>query len=177
MRSALIEYAGASSAAEAVRNMNKFHFGGPLLEVEQADEHTASTVRTSKTESAEITSSSPSSSSLTSATGTAVAGKQGWNGTGAHVHKSIRDNHCVVILENLVSVAEAADPSLKGEVGEEAERFGPLEDLEIFIDPRKVVVVVLTYTDRGNAQRAYEAFNGRFFGGRQISARIGASSL
>lgn len=78
----------------------------------------------------------------------------------------------VVLLQNMVPPEEAADPQLKREVGEESQRFGALEDIEVYIDRHKVVVVVLTYAQAESARQAYEAMNGRYFGGRLITARF-----
>ena len=99
-------------------------------------------------------------------------GKQGTSSSAAATQA-----RCIVHLENIVPVEEAGDPQLRREVGEEGERYGPLDDVQVFVDTTTtpqvpVVVVVLTYAEPEAATRAYEAMNGRYFGGRMVTAHL-----
>lgn len=80
------------------------------------------------------------------------------------------NNGTTVILENLVSLEDASDPSLKGEIASEAEKYGSLKNIEIVIDQKKKVKIFLTYFLCDDAVKSYNAMNGRFFGGRTVTA-------
>lgn len=75
-----------------------------------------------------------------------------------------------VILENLVSFEDASDPMLKGEITEEAEKQGKLKNIEIVIDQKKNVKIFLTYYDPQDAEKSFNVMNGRFFGGKTVTA-------
>ena len=81
-----------------------------------------------------------------------------------------KNKSCTVILENLVSFEDASDPSLKSEIASEAEKYGRLNDIEIVIDLKKEVKIILIYFLSEDALKSYNAMNGRFFGGRTVSA-------
>lgn len=96
--------------------------------------------------------------------------------TGATKEKDSKDkptgkNKCTtVILENLVSFEDASDPTLKGEIAEEAEKQGKLKNINIVIDQKKSVKIFLTYCDPLDAEKSYNVMNGRFFGGKTVTA-------
>ena len=156
VRNAVVEYASPAHAADSARQMNGFLLAGQVLLVDLVDEATAHRIVPKDAAPDAAGASSSSSSSSSSAANGGMEGKSR-----------------VVFLENVVSVEEAADPQLRREMGEEAEKYGPLEDVAIYIDPRRIVVVVLTYVLPDGASAAYRAMNGRFFGGRKIAARLG----
>jgi hypothetical protein len=156
VRNAVVEYASPAHAADSTRQMNGFLLAGQVLLVDLVDEATAHRIAPKDAAPDAAGASSSSSSSSSSAANGGMEGKSR-----------------VVFLENVVSVEEAADPQLRREMGEEAEKYGPLEDVAIYIDPRRIVVVVLTYVLPDGASAAYRAMNGRFFGGRKIAARLG----
>ena len=81
-----------------------------------------------------------------------------------------KNKSCIVILENLVGYEEASDPSLKSEIASEAEKYGRLNDIEIVIDSKKQVKIILIYFSAEDALKSFNAMNGRFFGGRTVSA-------
>ena len=78
-----------------------------------------------------------------------------------------------VILENLVTYEDASDPTLKGEIAAEAEKQGKLEDIEIVIDQKRNVKIILTYFDAKDAVKSFNVMNGRFFGGKTVIATLG----
>ena len=87
----------------------------------------------------------------------------------------INKNKCyTVILENLVTMDESSDPTLKTEIAQEAEKYGRLDYIEIVIDQKKEVKIILTYFLCEDAERSYNAMNGRFFGGRTVTAILRA---
>lgn len=75
-----------------------------------------------------------------------------------------------VVLDNMVPVAEASDPDLKGEIEEEAATHGPLKDISIEVVDNSFVRIKLFYLDPPSAMKAYKAMNGRYFGGAVIKA-------
>lgn len=77
-----------------------------------------------------------------------------------------------VILDDMVPVAEASDPGLKGEVEEEASNYGPLKDIKIEVIDNKFVRIKLVYMDPPSAVKAHKAMNGRYFGGNVVKATI-----
>jgi NAD-dependent oxidoreductase involved in siderophore biosynthesis len=77
-----------------------------------------------------------------------------------------------VVLENMVSLEEVTDPTLKGEIAEEARRYGELRDVNIVIDHTKAVKVFLEYSHAAEAEKAFKTFDKRYFGGRCISAKL-----
>mmetsp|Transcript_12071 Transcript_12071/g.11712 ORF Transcript_12071/g.11712 Transcript_12071/m.11712 type:complete len:526 (+) Transcript_12071:948-2525(+) len=82
----------------------------------------------------------------------------------------VEKNKNSVVLINLVSLEEAKEPTLKGEIAQEAELHGDLKDIEIVIDKKNEVRVVLTYYEAVSAQKSFKAMNGRFFGGNMVTA-------
>jgi hypothetical protein len=79
---------------------------------------------------------------------------------------------CTVVLDNMVPLAEASDPDLKGEVQEEAATHGPLRDILIEVVDNKFVRIKLFYLSPQSALKAYNAMNGRYFGGVAITASL-----
>ena len=77
-----------------------------------------------------------------------------------------------VVLDDMVPVAEAADPGLKGEVEEEASNYGVLKDIKIEVIDNKFVRIKLMYEDPPAAVKAHKAMNGRYFGGNVVKAII-----
>lgn len=79
-----------------------------------------------------------------------------------------------VVLKNLFDPDEEYqrnpnfDMEIESDVRNEAEKFGGL--LHIFVDRDSRGNVFLRYTDPDSARRAIDAFHGRFFSSRQISA-------
>lgn len=85
--------------------------------------------------------------------------------------KQAGKNKCTtVILENLVSFEDASDPTLKGEITEEAEKQGKVKNTEIVVDQKKNVKIILTYYDSQDAEKSFHVMNGRFFGGKTVTA-------
>jgi RNA recognition motif-containing protein len=79
----------------------------------------------------------------------------------------------ICILENMVSIEECSDATLKDEIAEEAERFGKLQSIDIYVDPiTKTVKVRLQYEDSQSATKAFNAMNNRFFAGNRITASL-----
>ena len=79
----------------------------------------------------------------------------------------------ICILENMVSIEEFSDATLKDEIAEEAERFGKLQSIDIYVDPiTKTVKVRLQYEDSQSATKAFNAMNNRFFAGNRITASL-----
>jgi len=79
----------------------------------------------------------------------------------------------ICILENMVSIEECSDATLKDEIAEEAERFGKLQSIDIYVDPiTKTVKVRLQYEDSQSATKAFNAMNNRFFAGNRIIASL-----
>jgi uncharacterized protein YvpB len=89
------------------------------------------------------------------------------------VKPSNKNNSNTVILENLVTYEDASDPTLKGEIAAEAEKQGKLEDIEIVIDQKRNVKIILTYFDAKDAVKSFNVMNGRFFGGKTVIATLG----
>lgn len=88
--------------------------------------------------------------------------------------KSTSRNKCTtVILENLVSFQDSNDPSLKGEIAMEAEKQGKLRDIAIVVDQKKQVKIILTYFEPQDAEKSFNVMNGRFFGGKTVTATLG----
>lgn len=79
----------------------------------------------------------------------------------------------ICILENMVSIQDSADPTLKDEIAEEAEKFGKLSTIDIYVDPTtKKVKVRLQYEESQSATKAFNTMNDRFFAGNRISASL-----
>lgn len=78
----------------------------------------------------------------------------------------------IVILDDMVPVHEASDPELKGEIEEEAVTYGPLKDISIEVVDNKFVRIKLFFADAASAQKAFNALNGRYFGGNLVKASL-----
>ena len=146
VRNAVVEFASVAHAADSVKHMNGFLLAGQVLLADLVDEAIALKIAPKDAAADGAAGASSSSSS---------------NG-------GLESKSRVVYLENVVSVEEAADPQLRREMGEEAEKYGPLDDVAIYIDPRRIVVIVLTYVLPDGASGAFRAMNGRFFGGKRF---------
>lgn len=81
-------------------------------------------------------------------------------------------NKTIVVLDNMVPVAEASDPGLKDEVEEEAATYGPLKNISIDVIGNSFVRIKLVYVEPHSAMKAYKAMNGRYFGGSAIKASL-----
>ncbi|TPX62498.1 hypothetical protein SpCBS45565_g07005 [Spizellomyces sp. 'palustris'] len=80
----------------------------------------------------------------------------------------------VVLLINMVGPGEA-DASLQQETADECSRYGKVERCTVFEVPYHVpeeeaVRIFVEFSDVGSAARAQSDLNGRFFGGRVVSA-------
>jgi hypothetical protein len=78
----------------------------------------------------------------------------------------------VVVLDDMVPLAEAADPGLKEEIEEETVNFGTLDDVSIEVVDNSFVRIKLFYARPEDAQKAYKALNGRYFGGKPVRATL-----
>jgi len=79
----------------------------------------------------------------------------------------------ICVLENMVTIEDSTDPSLKEEIAEEAQKFGKLSSIDIYVDPStKKVKVRLQYEDSQSATKAFNTMNDRFFAGNRISASL-----
>lgn len=89
---------------------------------------------------------------------------------------------CVVLLRNMDTVDEygQVDPTLAQETQQECERYGPVNDCVVYVvsdsdsdrtcPPEEQVRIFVEFTRQDSAARALRDLNGRFFGGRQVSA-------
>ena len=82
----------------------------------------------------------------------------------------------MVALLNMISLEEAADPNLPGEVKEECEKFGLVERVVVSAEPQGVVVVYVTFLHADSAGIALGRLNGRRFGGRIVTASLVAAA-
>lgn len=78
----------------------------------------------------------------------------------------------VVVLDDMVPLAEASDPGLKQEIEEETANFGTLEDISIEVVNNSFVRIKLFYARPEDALKAYKALNGRYFGGKPVRASL-----
>lgn len=62
------------------------------------------------------------------------------------------------------------DVEIKNDVFSEATRFG--EITHIFVDKRSLGLVYIKFTSEESAKAVVAQFNGRWFGGRQITAEL-----
>eukprot|EP01089_Gocevia_fonbrunei_P000584 TRINITY_DN1058_c0_g1_i2.p1 TRINITY_DN1058_c0_g1~~TRINITY_DN1058_c0_g1_i2.p1 ORF type:complete len:224 (-),score=82.08 TRINITY_DN1058_c0_g1_i2:33-704(-) len=86
-----------------------------------------------------------------------------------------KPSRCVV-LRNMVD-AENVDEDLEGEVAEECSKFGVVEKVVIFQEkipdaPKPVVKIFVLFNNSQESQKAISLLDGRFFGGRQITAQL-----
>ena len=84
----------------------------------------------------------------------------------------------IMILRNMVD-AEEVDEDLESEVTEECGRFGSVDRVIIYQerqgeedDALILVKIFVQFSDIDSCTRAVEALNGRWFGGRKISASV-----
>ncbi|KXS11671.1 hypothetical protein M427DRAFT_35630 [Gonapodya prolifera JEL478] len=81
----------------------------------------------------------------------------------------------VVLLKNMVGPGQV-DDHLHEDVAEEAEKFGKVERCLVFevpggnTPPEEAVRVFVKFSNLDGAKKAKAAFDGRFFGGRPVSA-------
>ena len=79
---------------------------------------------------------------------------------------------CVLLLKNLLT-AEEIDPELEGEVAEECGKYGQVRQVKVVPDHRSGVVrVYVVFAAVSECGKAVEGLNGRFFGGRTVSAEF-----
>merc|ERR1712141_735585 len=85
----------------------------------------------------------------------------------------------VVVLRNMVSPEEASDEELNEEISEECSKFGEVERVIIYQerqseddDAEIIVKIFVEFKEAKAAKAAKSALNGRFFGGRIVSADI-----
>jgi hypothetical protein len=90
----------------------------------------------------------------------------------AHVLTAADFMMTMVVLDDMVPLAEASDPGLKGEIEEEASTYGALKDIGIQVIDNKFVRIKLSYVDASSAMKAYKAMNGRYFGGVVVKASL-----
>eukprot|EP01041_Mallomonas_annulata_P003020 gene3020-5919_t len=90
---------------------------------------------------------------------------------------------CVLLLKNMVAPGDAVS-SLAQETKEECQKYGPVKRCEVFdvsesstgsgldntCPPEEIIRTFVAFETQESAVRAYRDLNGRFFGGRQISA-------
>lgn len=77
-----------------------------------------------------------------------------------------------VVLDNMVPLHEASDPTLKAEIEEEAAVYGPLKYISIEVVRSEFVRVKLVYLGTASALNAYRAMDGRYFGGKLLKASL-----
>ena len=89
--------------------------------------------------------------------------------------KSVEQLTCKsVLLENMVTMEDVKDPTLKEEIALEAEAHGKLLNIEVIVvDKEKDIVhVKLEYDEPASATKAYKALGNRMFAGRKIKATL-----
>lgn len=93
-----------------------------------------------------------------------------------------KEDSKVMILRNMVD-AEEVDEDLESEVTEECGRFGSVDRVIIYqerqgeeADAVILVKIFVQFSDIESCTRAVEALNGRWFGGRKISASVYSQS-
>ncbi|KAL1916069.1 uncharacterized protein VTP21DRAFT_6073 [Calcarisporiella thermophila] len=77
----------------------------------------------------------------------------------------------VIVLTNMVGPGEV-DDNLQGETAEECKKYGKVERCLIFEIPGQEVRIFVRFSTLESAGRALADLNGRFFGGRVVSARF-----
>ncbi|CAG9322884.1 unnamed protein product [Blepharisma stoltei] len=80
----------------------------------------------------------------------------------------------VIVLFNMADeVDESLEEDLMEDVMEESQRFGIVQDSTIFEEPDKAqkVQVYIKFLTTDAAEKCLNAMNGRFYSGRQISAK------
>lgn len=109
----------------------------------------------------------------------------GGNGGGGKRKRKARGNGkeghygtvAVVCLDNMVGAAEADDPTLREEVGEECHRYGAVVDVVVHSAGGRVRIFVVfgpsfRQTAAEGAAAAIAQLQGRLFGGRQVRAAL-----
>lgn len=92
----------------------------------------------------------------------------------------------IIVLKNMISAEDDLDDTLQIDVYDESSKYGAVTQVVIYIDkgPRETgddvndeenisstnVKIFVKYKDSNGSRRAREALDGRFFGGRKISA-------
>lgn len=79
-----------------------------------------------------------------------------------------------VLLEDMVTAAEAREADFRDEVEEEAGNYGQLQRVDVVVGapPEEAVKVTLVYKNAAEAAKAFRAMNGRYFGGKPIRASL-----
>ncbi|KAJ3068738.1 hypothetical protein HDU98_008136 [Podochytrium sp. JEL0797] len=83
---------------------------------------------------------------------------------------------CVLVLRNMVTVEDAQDDGLEGEIREECMKSGNVEQVRIGShdgkESHETVDVVVRFASERDAENTRAALNGRFFAGRKIVAEF-----
>ncbi|XP_023317200.1 poly(U)-binding-splicing factor half pint isoform X2 [Trichogramma pretiosum] len=85
----------------------------------------------------------------------------------------------VVVLRNMVS-PEDVDQTLQEEIQDECSKFGVVERVIIYNekqsededDPEVIVKIFVEFSQMGEAERARDVLNGRYFGGRMVKGEL-----
>lgn len=77
-----------------------------------------------------------------------------------------------VLLKNMITFEDTKDPDLKTEIGEEACKYGELNEIQIISDDPENITVALKYFNCSDAESAYKNLNGRAFGNKKITAEL-----
>ena len=89
-----------------------------------------------------------------------------------------KENTKVMLLKNMVGVDEI-DDDLEEEVEEECEKYGNVDGIIIVSekqseaeDAEVIVKIFVMFADEESCQKAIAALNGRWFGGKKVSATM-----
>ncbi|KAI8609352.1 hypothetical protein BC830DRAFT_1150997 [Chytriomyces sp. MP71] len=81
------------------------------------------------------------------------------------------ERSCVLVLRNMVSMEDAADAELEGEIREECAKYGRVESVSVGNEVHEGTVdVTVSFFSVEHAEATQEALNGRFFAGRKVQA-------
>mmetsp|Transcript_19647 Transcript_19647/g.33371 ORF Transcript_19647/g.33371 Transcript_19647/m.33371 type:complete len:496 (+) Transcript_19647:36-1523(+) len=162
----VVEYAESGVATATATSMQDFDLASHKLQCQ-----VISKAKFNQLLSAGSSSSSSSSNTTSSSTDAPVTA--GGNGAGAASAADVNSISTQVLLENMITMEDVKDPDLKDEIGEEAETYGQLTNVEILVDDsRQTANVKLTYATAVDASKAWKAMNGRVFAGNKIIASL-----
>jgi hypothetical protein len=77
-----------------------------------------------------------------------------------------------VLLDDMITEEDVEDPDLKGEITEEASKYGQVVDIKINSENPSKPTVRLQYKEASEAVKAQKSLNGRSFAGRKIKASL-----